>query len=144
MGYGIQFYYLPYAIALIWITNKYCKIFIYIFTPIILLVFGFESNPIFDYLFAMWSFLGFLFVNKQKMKYSFIMFISLLTFIFTFIFNSISGVIFYKTTFLFSIAFNGFFNFINFLCFVLFLLIFLKTTKFQRMKPLNINEIKLK
>ncbi len=121
MGYGIQFYYLPYVIALIRIKNKYCKFFIYFFAPIILLVFGFESNPIFDYLLAMWSFVGFLFFNKQKNKLFFIIFLSLISFFLIFIFNVISGVLFYKSTIQFSIGFNGFFNLINFLFFTLFL-----------------------
>lgn len=144
MGYGIQFYYLPYVIALIWIKNKYCKFFTYIFSPVILLIFGFETNPIFDYLLAMWSFFGFLFLDKRKNKYLFILFISLLSFFFIFIFNTISGVLFYETTIQFSIGFNGFFNFINFLCFTLFLLIFFKLFKFKMTNLLNVKDIKLK
>ncbi len=144
MGYGIQFYYLPYVIALIWIKNKYCKFFIYFFAPIILLVFGFESNPIFDYLLAMWSFGSFLFFNKQKNKLFFIIFLSLISFFLIFIFNVISGVLFYKSTIQFSIGFNGFFNFINFLFFTLFLVVFWKSFCLKTTKLLNVKDIKLK
>lgn len=144
MGYGIQFYYLPYVIALIWIKNKYCKFFIYFFAPIILLVFGFESNPIFDYLLAMWSFGSFLFFNKQKNKLFFIIFLSLISFFLIFIFNVISGVLFYKSTIQFSIGFNGFFNFINFLFFTLFLVVFCKSFCLKTTKLLNVKDIKLK
>lgn len=144
MGYGIQFYYLPYVIALIWIKNKYCKFFIYFFAPIILLVFGFESNPIFDYLLAMWSFVGFLFFNKQKNKLFFIIFLSLISFFLIFIFNVISGVLFYKSTIQFSIGFNGFFNLINFLFFTLFLAVFCKSFCLKTTKLLNVKDIKLK
>ncbi len=144
MGYGIQFYYLPYVIALIRIKNKYCKFFIYFFAPIILLVFGFESNPIFDYLLAMWSFVGFLFFNKQKNKLFFIIFLSLISFFLIFIFNVISGVLFYKSTIQFSIGFNGFFNLINFLFFTLFLAVFCKSFCLKTTKLLNVKDIKLK
>ncbi len=144
MGYGIQFYYLPYVIALIWIKNKYCKFFIYFFAPIILLVFGFESNPIFDYLLAMWSFGSFLFFNKQKNKLFFIIFLSLISFFLIFIFNVISGVLFYKSTIQFSIGFNGFFNLINFLFFTLFLAVFWKSFCLKTTKLLNVKDIKLK
>ncbi len=144
MGYGIQFYYLPYVIALIRIKNKYCKFFIYFFAPIILLVFGFESNPIFDYLLAMWSFVGFLFFNKQKNKLFFIIFLSLISFFLIFIFNVISGVLFYKSTIQFSIGFNGFFNLINFLFFTLFLAVFWKSFCLKTTKLLNVKDIKLK
>ena len=144
MGYGIQFYYLPYVIALIRIKNKYCKFFIYFFAPIILLVFGFESNPIFDYLLAMWSFVGFLFFNKQKNKLFFIIFHSLISFFLIFIFNVISGVLFYKSTIQFSIGFNGFFNLINFLFFTLFLAVFCKSFCLKTTKLLNVKDIKLK
>lgn len=144
MGYGIQFYYLPYVVSLIWIKNKYCKFFVYIFTPIILLVFGFESNPIFDYLLAMWSFIGFLFLEKWKNNIFFIVFVSAISFILIFIFNTISGILFYKVTIQFSIAFNGFFNLINFLCFTLFLIIFCKSFYLKNTNLLNVKDIKLK
>ena len=129
-GYSLQLQYLPLIIGIICIPMMKYKIFLYVLSPIVLLIFGFSSNPIFDYLFTSWSLWPFLLL-KNNLKNSNLVYFGIKLFIvfsISFIqmwwWNSLSGVLFYQVDWNYSFVFNAIFNSINF-AFLYFLIIYL-------------------
>lgn len=69
LGYTLQLHYVPYILGLIFIKDKKYKSIIFLLAPVLIMMFGLYSNPIFDYLFTMYSFIGFAIVKISDKKY---------------------------------------------------------------------------
>lgn len=119
-GYSLQLQYLPLILGMIFIPLIRYKFLLYLLSPVILLIFGFSGNPIFDYLFTGWSWWIFLFLGKPILKTTYFKAILIITFCMVVSFlqmwwwNSLSGVLFYEATWDYSFKFNIIFNGINF------------------------------
>lgn len=152
-GSGLEIHFLIYALGLIFIKQKKYKFIFYLITPLTWLIFGFEANPVFDYLFASWSFWPFLiFANKllylkavkkhQKLIF-YLIFLSLMAYGQTLFWYTISGVLFYRTTWIGSIIFNWPIALFNFLInTILICLIFIKIYHAKNDAWEGINQLK--
>lgn len=129
LGYELQLHYIPYVIGLTLLKDKRHKFSFFIIVPWILVLFNINGHPIFDYVFTMYSFFGFMFFGKIKSNLK-LFFKLLLLLIFSFIlanwWNTLSGVLYYKFTFYASLLFNSFFNIVNFVVCLPFLFLFYK------------------
>lgn len=129
LGYELQLHYIPYIIGLIFLKNMRQKFSFFLIVPWILIIFNVNGHPIFDYIFTMYSFFGFMFFKKTKNNIKLFLELLILLF-FSFIlinwWNVLSGVLYYKFSFLASLLFNSFFNIINFVICFLFLFLFYK------------------
>lgn len=117
LGYTLQLHYVPYIMALIFIKDIKYKSIIFLLAPVLIMMFALYSNPIFDYLFTMYSFIGFGIVKISNKKYWIlqITILSLFSFLLTTWWNTLSGVVFYNFTWSASLLFNSLFNFLNFI-----------------------------
>lgn len=99
------------------------------------MIFGFNANPIFDYILAMYSF-GLFFIyniipNKINPIFKSIIFLYLGFALVTW-WNTLSGVIFYHVNWIYSLSFNGILNIINSVVIAMLLILIIKQPNFNK------------
>lgn len=118
LGYSLQLHYIPYSLGLIYLKDYKYKLGLFIFAPLILIVFTIGVNPIFDYVLTMYSFFMLLIIKFKDYVIKKQIIILLVVMFFNFnlanLWNVISGVVFYHVTWSYSFVFNAIFNAINF------------------------------
>lgn len=99
------------------------------------MIFGFDANPIFDYILAMYSFGLFFIYNMIPNKINSIFKTIILLYLgFALVtwWNTLSGVIFYHVNWLYSLSFNGILNIINFVIIAMLLILIIKQSNFNK------------
>lgn len=127
LGYNIQLHYLPYILALIFISDWKYKLLTYLLGPILLIIFVIGVNPFFDYMMTMYSFGWFMLIKKPSVltwKNGLdLILLTTISFLCANWWNILSGVIFYQVGWIGSITLNSIFNLINYLIIIPLLLI---------------------
>lgn len=118
-GYNLQLHYLPYVLALIFISDWKYKLLVYLLGPLLLIIFTIGVNPVLDYMMTMYSFGFFLLFKKTKsltVKTTFdLVLLVTISFIFANWWNVLSGVVFYRVDWISSLTLNSLFNLVNYI-----------------------------
>lgn len=117
-GYNLQLHYLPYILALIFISDWKYKLLVYLLGPVLLIIFVMGVNPVLDYMMTMYSFGWFMLLRKPnaltwKVGLDLVL-LTTISFLCANWWNVLSGVVFYRVGWVGSLTLNSLFNLVNY------------------------------